>query len=273
MIPKKIHYCWFSEEPFSEKVQECIASWERNMPDWEYVLWDYDKIKNIDSVWLKECIENKKWAFAADFVRLWAVYHEGGIYLDSDVMIYKPFDIFLCHSFFTGREGVSYVTFDDGIQVFLTSHCFGAEAGHPFLELNLAYYQDRHFQSCTSPDVPKLLRYDMLMMPYIQSQLAEMYGYNPMLDADNVQELKYGMVVYPSAYFGKGETNNADISLLYAEHIGQGSWREPEYWEKHSKHFKVTFPYKIRWRIVSLLKRIALLFDYQMIRIHPDGGE
>ena len=77
MIPKKIHYCWFSNEPFPEQVQQCIASWKQYMPDWEYVLWNYDRIKDIDSIWLKECLAAKKWAFAADFVRLWAVYHDG----------------------------------------------------------------------------------------------------------------------------------------------------------------------------------------------------
>lgn len=270
MIPRKIHYCWFSNDPYTQEVQDCIASWKQFMPDWELVLWDYEKIKDIDSVWLRECLEAKKWAFAADFVRLWAVYHEGGIYLDSDVLVFQPLDRFLQHRFFTGREGVPYATFDDGIQVFLTSHCFGAEAGHPFLKLNLAYYQERHFKACASDEVPNLLRYDMLMMPYSQSRLAETLGYNPSLDADSLQLLTHEMAIYPSSFFGKN-LGLCDPADCYLTHLGQGSWREPDYWAKHPKSVSYTFSYKIRWRIIVLLKKLTRKFDYLMFRIHPDG--
>lgn len=82
MIPKKIHYCWFSDEPYPDLVSQCIESWKKHLADYVFVKWDMNSIKDIDSVWLKECIKVRKWAFAADYVRLWAVYHEGGIYLD-----------------------------------------------------------------------------------------------------------------------------------------------------------------------------------------------
>lgn len=275
MIPKKIHYCWFSKDPYPALVQACIASWKKYMPDWEYVLWDYEKVKDIDSIWLKECLEAKKWAFATDFIRLWAVYHEGGVYLDSDVMIYQSLNAFLRHSLFIGREGVTYATFDNGKQVFLTSHCFGAEAGHPFLKLNLGYYQDRHFDQCSAEDIPNLLKYDMLMMPYIQSQLAEKFGYNPSEGADYLQELKEGIVVYPSDYFG-WDRGRVEVPERYAEHLGQGSWREPEFWKKHDVVIKprpITFAYKIRWRMVSVLRYIAKKMDYGIVRLHPDGRE
>lgn len=271
MIPKKIHYCWFSDEPYPPEVQRCMDSWHEHMPDWEFVLWNYDRIKDIDSVWLKECLSVGKWAFAADFIRLWAVYHEGGIYLDSDVLVFQSLEPFLKHSFFIGREGVSYPTFDDGILVFLTSHCFGAEAGHPFAKLNLAYYQDRHFVVSTASDVPNSLRYDMLMMPYPQCRLAETIGYNPSPDADYFQRLLDGMVVYPSIFFGKNQ--DSGLSDCYVTHLGHGSWREPEYWQKHPKQPNITFRYKIRWRIVAFLKRCARRMDYMMYRIHPDGLE
>lgn len=272
MIPKKIHYCWFSDETFPEQVQQCIASWKQYMPDWEYILWDYEKIKDIDSIWLKECLFAKKWAFAADFVRLWAVFYEGGIYLDSDVLLYQPLDLFLNDRFFTGREGVFYPTFDDGVQVFLSSHCFGAEAGHPFLKLNLEYYQGRHFEGSTSANIPNILRYDMTMLPLIQSRLAESFGYDPAYGADCIQKLQEGMIVYPSSYFGKDK--HAAVSAdCFAKHIGHSSWREPEYWQKHPKQISIDFRYKIRWRIVAVFKRLAKRLDYIMIRIHPDGLE
>ena len=40
MIPKIIHYCWLSGDPFPESIQRCIDSWKRVLPDYEIVLWD-----------------------------------------------------------------------------------------------------------------------------------------------------------------------------------------------------------------------------------------
>lgn len=57
MIPKIIHYTWFSGEEFPDKIKICIDSWKRLMPDWDYKLWDMEAIKNIDSIFLKEALE------------------------------------------------------------------------------------------------------------------------------------------------------------------------------------------------------------------------
>ena len=72
MIPKKIHYTWFSDNPFPKEIQDCINSWIEKMPDYELVHWGYDQVKNIDSAFLQEALSEKKWAFASDFIRLYA---------------------------------------------------------------------------------------------------------------------------------------------------------------------------------------------------------
>lgn len=46
-------------------------------------------------LYVKEAISVRKWAFAADVIRLWAVYHEGGVYMDSDIYILQRFDAFM----------------------------------------------------------------------------------------------------------------------------------------------------------------------------------
>ena len=103
-IPRIIHYMWFSNEPFSEQIIECIESWHRLMPDWEFRLWDRTSIENLDSCWLAETLYTEKWAFASDYVRLYAIYQYGGIYLDTDVMVYKSFEPLLFEQAFIGRE-------------------------------------------------------------------------------------------------------------------------------------------------------------------------
>jgi mannosyltransferase OCH1-like enzyme len=74
------------------------------LPDYVLKKWDMNSIKNIDSIFLKEAIAEKRWAYAADFIRLYAIYNEGGIYLDTDAQVFKSFDPFLDYKAFIGRE-------------------------------------------------------------------------------------------------------------------------------------------------------------------------
>ena len=43
MIPKVIHYCWLSGDPIPEKLQRCMDSWKKFLPDYEFVLWDLER--------------------------------------------------------------------------------------------------------------------------------------------------------------------------------------------------------------------------------------
>ena len=40
---------------------------------------------------MKEAYEKGKYAFVSDYVRVYALYNYGGIYLDTDVEVYKKF--------------------------------------------------------------------------------------------------------------------------------------------------------------------------------------
>ena len=95
MIPKIIHYCWLSDDPIPGKLQRCMDSWKRALPDYEVVRWNFERFPRGTSKWVDEAFENKKFAFAADYIRLFALYNYGGIYLDMDVEVVKPFDPFL----------------------------------------------------------------------------------------------------------------------------------------------------------------------------------
>ena len=92
MIPKVIHYCWLSGDPIPEKLQRCMDSWKKFLPDYEFVLWDLERFDIKTSQWVKEAFEARKYAFAADYIRLYAVYNYGGIYMDMDVEVVRPFD-------------------------------------------------------------------------------------------------------------------------------------------------------------------------------------
>ncbi len=135
MIPKIIHYCWLSEDKFPENIQKCIDSWKENLPDYEFILWDTKKFNLEDSIWVKEAFQSKKYAFAADYIRLYAVYNYGGIYMDTDVEVVKSFNELLHLPYFVGSEGKEII--EAGV--------FGAEKGVWWLKPCLEYYNGRKF--------------------------------------------------------------------------------------------------------------------------------
>lgn len=104
MIPKKIHFCWLSDDEYPPLIKHCIDTWHKVLPDYEIIKWDTHRF-NINSVqWVKEAFETKKYAFAADYIRVYALFTEGGIYLDSDVEMLKTFNPLLNYDSFIGFE-------------------------------------------------------------------------------------------------------------------------------------------------------------------------
>ena len=149
MIPKVIHYCWLSGDPIPEKLQRCMDSWKKFLPDYEFVLWDLERFDIKTSQWVKEAFEARKYAFAADYIRLYAVYNYGGIYMDMDVEVVRPFDDLLASPYILGLESEKGV--EAGNHAFCSrteppesgNHSFGS--GTPVLLANVScrYYHDR----------------------------------------------------------------------------------------------------------------------------------
>ena len=136
-IPRIIHYCWLSEDPVPTKMKQYIAGWKRMLPDYEFIKWDLNRFKKDSSVWVSEAVDKGKYAFASDYIRLYAVYNYGGIYLDMDVEVLRPFDELLEQPYMFAYESPDEKLIEAG--------CFGAEKHDPFLKACLAYYKDRHF--------------------------------------------------------------------------------------------------------------------------------
>lgn len=206
MIPKIIHYSWISTDEKPLLVQQCMETWKRYLPDYEFVLWDAERInKEIDSVFVEEAIRCKKWAFAADYVRLYAVYTYGGIWLDTDVEMRESLSAFTerCH-FFIGQEAALFFAGENAYRdTHLTAHCFGAEPQHPYLKQCLSYYDGRHFILSSNESLPDQMRYDQRLLPEIMAKIAAQRGYDQQGIAYNrVQTFDGGkMTVYPSWYF------------------------------------------------------------------------
>lgn len=136
-IPKIIHYCWFSGEPLNWRARMCIASWKKYLPDYEIKQWNsvnFDMHIN-DFVW--EAYESGKWAFVADYVRLYVLYHYGGIYMDSDVEVVRNIDYFLKTPAFMGQETSDRIS----------AGIIGALPANPCIQVFLNYYNGKHFKN------------------------------------------------------------------------------------------------------------------------------
>lgn len=225
MIPKIIHYSWFSGEEMPDAFVQMMVSWKKFLPDYEFRLWDRNALDEANIMFANEAVCVRKWAFAADAIRIYAVYHYGGIWLDGDVMVYKSFDPFLNCRMFIGKEIATefqhsgkFVTMN-----LLTSHCFGAEKGHPFLKDCLDYYENRHFILSENENLPQGLRYDMRLLPSIQALLASKYGYyGCILDSEKIEILQEDIHVYPSQFFDSPRYHSMDEVVCI--HFQFGSW-------------------------------------------------
>lgn len=136
MIPKIIHLCWLSGDPYPEKIAKCISTWEKYLPDYEIMLWDTERFDVNSTLWTKQAFETGKYAFVSDYIRFYAVYNFGGIYLDSDIEVLKSFDDLLDLPYFVGHE---FPTNDFEIAV------MGAEKGTEWVKKCLDYYTGRRF--------------------------------------------------------------------------------------------------------------------------------
>ncbi len=263
MIPKIIHYSWFSKDPIPEQIQQFIATWKKIMPDYEYILWDGKKLEEINNTFANEAVSVRKWAFAADFLRLYAVYHYGGIWLDTDIEVFKSFDPFLNNRVFIAHEA--------GAKGFkrkfhwLTGHCFGAEKNHPFIKDCLDFYTDRHFIRTKSSVFPQNYQFDMIIIPEVMATVAQNYGYNDDGFNDNKQLLKEGIQIYPSYYFDKPMYNS--IKKVYSVHREAGGWRPDN--EGKKMNYSGTNQRKGRflWKVkITIQKNLARYLHIAIIK-------
>lgn len=135
MIPKIIHYCWFGRDKMPALAIECINSWKIHLHDYDIRLWNEDNF-DIDSVfYVKEAYEARKFAFVTDYVRLYALYHFGGIYMDTDMEVIKSLDDLLHLPAFSG--------FESGKDI--PTGIIASEKGGYWAKEQLGYYKDRHF--------------------------------------------------------------------------------------------------------------------------------
>jgi len=153
MIPKIIHYCWLSNDPIPENLQKYMETWKEKLQGYEFLLWNFERFDINSSLWVKQAFEAKKYASACDYIRLYAVYNYGGIYLDMDIEVLKPFDELLDSNYMIAYENNESKCIEAG--------CFGATKEMQYIKDCLEYFQDREFNEETIVNgytLPKIMK-------------------------------------------------------------------------------------------------------------------
>ena len=225
-IPRKIHYCWLSGDPMPALQRRCLRSWEKHLEGYELICWDRNRF-DVESVpFVREAVRQRKWAFAADYIRLHALHSEGGIYLDSDVEVFGSFDPFLHHRAFSGVEHWPEIP-----SIAIEGAVLGAVAGHPWIGACLDTYRDRSFDSRDgSLD-------DLIVSGIIAGVAEEVLGFERIPER---QDLRDGVAIYPPVVFthARGEFS---ASQTVALHHCLGSWRDRSLPKQAWQHVRAWF--------------------------------
>lgn len=213
MIPKKIHYCWLSNDEMPKKIRQCIESWHKYLPDYEIIRWDLERFPLDKNIWVKQAFERKKYAFAADYIRLYALSSEGGIYLDSDVEVLKPFDDLLMLPYFVCKENSPQL---------VEAATIGAEANTIWVNECLEYYNGKEFIDSNGNNRVKVLP------KVIEEVISKNFKINFI---KNISEFNFENQVvnlFTNDYFSPKSYINKKIKITdnsYSIHHFAGTWQ------------------------------------------------
>ncbi len=129
MIPKVINYCWFGKGELPELNRRCIESWSK-LEGYEIIKWD-ESNSPMHHPLVEMLYSKKQWAFVSDYVRLYALFNNGGVYFDTDIEVVKDFSDLLVEKCFVAEESEGK----------LNNAVMGAEVGHEFVKDCMDYME------------------------------------------------------------------------------------------------------------------------------------
>jgi len=180
-IPKILHYCWFGGKPKPPLAQKCLKSWKKFCPDYEIREWNESNLDITTAPkYVRQAYEAGRWAFVTDYVRLKALTEMGGIYMDTDVEVVKPFTPYLHHRAFAGFES------PDRIQTGLLA----CEKDFPLFREFLSYYDTAQYYLEDG-------RENITTNVEVLTALCEKYGFR----GNDTYQVVQGFAIYPREYF------------------------------------------------------------------------
>lgn len=210
-IPRIIHYCWFGGKEKPDIVKRCIDSWERNLSEYEIKEWNESNFDINCNSYVSEAYKSRKFAFVSDYVRVYALYKFGGIYLDTDVEVFKSFDDMLYHESFWGFEQENYIA----------TSTIGAIKGNKLIKIFLDSYEEKNF-------IKEDGSQDALTNVAIVTEILKNIG---LKTNGEYQELEGIGAFYPQTYFSPYDYINCRKFITentYAMHHFYKSWLPPK---------------------------------------------
>lgn len=241
MIPKKLHLCWLSGDKYPDKIAYCISTWKKYLPDYEIVLWDLNKVDFNKLLWVKHAYEHKKYSYACDYLRAYALYTEGGIYMDSDVEVLKSFNDLLNLPYFLCREKSGK----------LEPAIMGAEPGMVLMKKVVNYYDNKSF-------VKEDGTLDLKTLPDIITEIAE--ANYEVRDIDNPSKItldEKSLFILPAEYFSPKRNDTFEVertSNTYTIHHFTATWFLPK--QKFFRFISQYFGFKFAVTLSNLLKKL-----------------
>lgn len=205
MIPKIIHFVWLGNQTKPKKIQECIDSWTRQLPDFKIQEWNEKNWDINSSKFTKECYAAGKFAYVSDVIRLDVLSRFGGIYLDSDVLIKKNLSDLL-----DNRDLILGFMFDN----VLSTAFMGSSPHNPFIEDFLSDYASYTYDDILRKKIPRTN--NSLLTRKVVETFSEFRRDN------SLQELLDDSIrIYPKEYFEFPTWNH---KIDYGEHLFTKSW-------------------------------------------------
>ena len=211
MIPKIIHYCWLSgEENMPDDIKACLESWHKYLPDYQFINWNDTNFDWNLCEFTRWHRDNNQYSFCSDYIRCWALYNYGGIYLDCDVMVFKSFDELLKLKRIITKEW-TYLYND-----YLEAAILGCEKGDIAFKKILNYYNkcEEHFTVRKNTIAPLIMKWCFAS-----------YKLNIIDDLnDEIVDDETINILDPHKYFSVSSKD------AFAQHCFKGSW-----WRTNSK--------------------------------------
>lgn len=215
VIPNIIHYCWFGGKDIPEEQRRWMDSWKRFCPGWEIRRWDESNYDVHKMAFMDAAYRAGKWAFVSDVARLDVIEQYGGVYLDTDVELLRPFEDLRYQDGFAGYE------FHGGeLGLVNTGLGFGARPHLPIVQEFLAEYEHREFLDFETRG--ELMDVVSMACPYLQTAILQRHGLVP-----NVFQLAEvaGLTIYPVPVLSGGIMHiHWDSPQMYAVHHYAASW-------------------------------------------------
>ena len=205
-IPKILHCCWFGGNPLPQETLKYMESWRHYCPDFEIKVWDETNFDIHCCSYVEEAYSAKKWAFVADYARFYAMWHDGGVYVETDTEIIRPIDELLQFNAFFGF----------GTETMTLPLC-GTMKDSPVAKAMLDYYAGRSFGKDGNYDTTTVNQ-------ILLNTLTEKFN---LVHNNQFQVLNGNIAVYPKEYFFSTDWQTGQIKRnpkLFVIHYADSSW-------------------------------------------------